>query len=181
MTRPQLLTALVFAAMGVFAPLRPLAQTARPAQTAPPAQPQAPRPMGIDLVTAKKMATVAEAAAAAAGFRVSIAIVDANGDLAYFERMDGASLRAVTSSLGKARAALLFGVPTKEIQDAMADGKPVSVRLTAPAAWAWEVLPQQGGLPILKDGKVVAAIGIGGAQPSANDEKFAQAAIDAVK
>jgi glc operon protein GlcG len=155
-------------------PERALAQT----PTAP--QPAAARPVGIDLATAKRMAAVAEAAAASAGFRISIAIVDANGDLAYFQRMDGASLRAVTSSMGKARAALLFGVPTKDIADAIEAGRPVSVKLTAPAAWPWEVLPQQGGLPILKDGKVVAAIGIGGAQPSANDEKFAQAAIDAI-
>jgi glc operon protein GlcG len=180
MTRPSLRTALMIALGVVAVPREAPAQTPAPAQTAP-AAPAPPRPMGIDLATAKKMVAVAEAAAAAAGFRVSIAIVDANGDLAYFERMDGASLRAVTSSLGKARAALLFGVPTKQVQDAIADGQPVSVRLTAPAAWPWEVLPQQGGLPILKDGKVVAAIGIGGAQPSANDEKFAQAAIDAIK
>src|SRR4051794_19853482 len=74
---------------------------AQAAPAAVPAQPAPARPMGIDLATAKKMAAVAEAAAAAAGFRVSIAIVDVNGDLAFFERMDGASLRAVTSSLGK--------------------------------------------------------------------------------
>ena len=38
----------------------------------------------------------------------------------------------------------------------------------------------QGGLPMTKDGKIVAAIGVGGSA-SANDEKFAQAGLDAVK
>jgi len=138
-----------------------------------------PRPVGVDAATAKKMIAAAEAAAIAANAAVAIAIVDGNGDLVYFERMDGASARAVTSSQGKARAALLLGVPTKEAQDSIAAGKPIPVTLTAPPAGAWEITIGQGGLPILKDGKVVAAIGCGGSAP-ANDEKFCQAGINAM-
>ena len=137
------------------------------------------KPPGVDAANAKKMVAAAEAAAIAANAQVAIAVVDNNGDLVYFERMDGASARAVTSSQGKARAALLLGVPTKEAQDAMNAGKPVPVTLTAPAAGAWEITIGQGGLPILKDGKVVAAMGCGGSLP-ANDEKFCQAGINAM-
>src|SRR5262245_29086220 len=137
------------------------------------------RPVGVDAATAKKMVAAAEAAAIAANAQVAIAVVDGNGDLVYFERMDGASARAVTSSQGKARAALLLGVPTKEAQDAIAAGKPLPVTLTAPPAGAWELTIGQGGLPILKDGKVVAAMGCGGSAP-ANDEKFCQAGINAM-
>jgi len=142
-------------------------------------QAAAPRTLGVDVATAKKMVAAAEAAAIAANAQVAIAIVDNNGDLVFFERMDGASARAVTSAQGKARAALLFGLPTKEVQDAIAAGKPVTATITAPAAGAWELTTGQGGLPILKDGKVVAAIGCGGSLP-ANDEKFAQAGITAM-
>ena len=142
-------------------------------------QPQAPRPQGIDVATAKKMVAAAEAAAVKANANVAIAVVDVNGDLVYFERMDGASARAVTSSQGKARAALLFGMPTKAVQEAMAAGRPLSATITAPVAGAWEVTPMQGGLPIMKDGKVVAAIGAGGSAP-ANDEAFAQAGLDTI-
>jgi uncharacterized protein GlcG (DUF336 family) len=71
-------------------------------------------------------------------------------------------------------------VPTKEAQDSIAAGKPLPVTLTAPPAGAWEITIGQGGLPILKDGKVVAAMGCGGSLP-ANDEKFCQAGIDAMK
>ena len=138
------------------------------------------KPVGVDAATAKRMIAAAEAAALAANAPVAIAIVDGNGDLVYFERMDGASARAVTSSQGKARAALLLGVPTKEAQDSIAAGKPLPVTLTAPPAGAWELTIGQGGLPIMKDGKVVAAIGCGGSLP-ANDEKFCQAGIDAMK
>jgi glc operon protein GlcG len=138
------------------------------------------KPVGVDAATAKRMIAAAEAAALAANAQVAIAIVDGNGDLVYFERMDGASARAVTSSQGKARAALLLGVPTKEAQDSIAAGKPLPVTLNAPPAGAWEITIGQGGLPILKDGKAVAAMGCGGSLP-ANDEKFCQAGIDAMK
>ena len=61
----------------------------------------------------------------------------------------------------------------------MTSGKPVTVTLSAPAAGPVELTAQQGAIPILKNGKVVAAIGVGGSTP-ANDEKFAQAGADAV-
>lgn len=105
--------------------------------------------------------------------------MDVNGDLVYFERMDGAAGRAVTSAHGKARAALLFGMTSKDVADAIAAGKPVSVTLTSPLAGA-EITPQQGGIPVFKDGKIIAAIGAGGSMP-ATDEKIAQAGADAVK
>jgi glc operon protein GlcG len=131
----------------------------------------------IDFATAQKMAVAARAAAAAAGANVAIAVVDSNGDLVYFERMDGSG--AVAASQGKARAAMLFGLPTKQVADAMAAGKSLPVTVTKPPQGAQELLILQGGLPVVKDGKVVAAIGVGGSS-SANDEKFAQAGIDAL-
>jgi glc operon protein GlcG len=45
---------------------------------------------------------------------------------------------------------------------------------------AQELTPFQGGLPVMKDGKIVTGIGVGGSAP-ANDEKFAQAGIQALK
>jgi glc operon protein GlcG len=55
------------------------------------------------------MAVAARAAATAAGANVAIAVVDSNGELVYFERMDGSGAGA--ASQGKARAAMLFGLP----------------------------------------------------------------------
>jgi glc operon protein GlcG len=140
----------------------------------------APRPAGIDFATAQKMVAAAEAAAKIANNKVAIAVVDVNGDLVAFERMDGATAQAVTSSQGKARAAILFGVPTKQVQDAAAAGTPISVSVTMPQGGPADLTPFQGGIPIIKDGKVVAGIGVGGAPP-ANDEKFAIAGRDAAK
>jgi glc operon protein GlcG len=125
------------------------------------------------------MVAAAEQTAKAANAKVGIAVVDANGDLVLLQRLDGASARGVISSEGKARAALLFGLPTKQIQDTVAAGKPVSANVTITAAGAHELTINQGGLPIIKDGKVIGGIGVGGSA-SSEDERFAQAGIDAL-
>lgn len=144
-----------------------------------PARPQAPTVQLIDLATAKKMIAAAEEAATKANAKVGIAVLDANGDLVASLRLDGASAQGVTSSQGKARAALLFGLPTKQVQDTVASGKSVQANVTIPPRGAAELVINQGGLPIIKDGKVIGAIGVGGAA-SADDERFAQAGISAV-
>jgi len=141
---------------------------------------RAPAPALMDLATAKALVDAATAEAKANNASVAIAVVDANGDLVNFNRMDGASAQAVTSSQGKARAAILFGLPTKAAADAVAAGTPLSATLTPSGAGAFPVTVQQGGLPIIKDGKVIGGIGIGGAA-SASDEMFAQKALDSLK
>lgn len=125
------------------------------------------------------MANAAEDAAKKANVHVGIAIIDANGDLVLSLRMDGASDKAVISCQGKARAALLFGVPTKQVQDAIAAGKPVETKIIPPASGAAELTIWQGGLPIIRDGKVIGGIGVGGS-PSPEDEKIAQTGLDAI-
>ena len=60
-----------------------------------------------------KILAAAEQTASAVSAKVAIAVVDVNGDLVALSRLDGASSRAVASAQGKARAAILFGVPTK--------------------------------------------------------------------
>lgn len=137
-------------------------------------------PAQLDFATAKKAVDAAEAAAVAANVKVAIAVVDANGDLVYFRRMDGTAGIPVTASQAKARAAILFGVSTKSLQDAVAAGTPVSATVTPAAATGAPIMAVQGGLPIVKAGKIIGAIGVGGST-SQNDEIFAQAGIDAVK
>lgn len=98
-----------------------------------------------------------------ANAHVGIAVVGANGDLVLSIRLEGTPDEAVTSSQGKARAALLFGMSTKQLQDAMAAGKTVEARLTAPVNGAAELTLMQDGLPIIREGKVISGIGVGGA------------------
>jgi glc operon protein GlcG len=138
-------------------------------------------PQTMDLATAKKMVAAAEAAATAANAHVAICILDTNGDVVLSERMDGAAHTPVITSEGKARAVLLFGLPTGQIAEAMQANKPVSATITAqPMEGGGAVTLMRGGLPIMKNGKLIGAIGIGGSA-SETDEKFSQAGIDAIK
>jgi len=148
------------------------------AQEGRPATPARP-PQMIDFATAKKAAAAAEAAAVALRGSVAITVMDANGDLVYVQRMDTASPRAVTSSMGHARAALLLGISDIQAYDAMKAGKPVPVMISALPQGNWEITIEPGGIPIVKDGETIGAIGVGGIA-SLDDEKVAQAGVDAL-
>lgn len=149
-------------------------------------QPAAPRLQGIDAAAAKRMLTAAESQAIAQKAHGAIAIVDAlNGDLVAFLRMDGATQVAVVSAEGKARASLLFGVSTSVIADSIRQGKPVPLLITTPAVaggiWGRmvNVSTNAGGMLIKKDGKVIGAIGVGGAGGGELDDKVALAGLNA--
>jgi glc operon protein GlcG len=163
---------------------------AAPAQAAPQAAGQgggqggmqnrnAGPPQLIDMATAKKIAAAAEAAASAMNQHIAICIMDARGDMVYFERGDVINAIPVASSQGKAHAVLLFGLPTKQVAAAIKAGTPVTAILKAPATGASDLDIRQGGLPIMKDGKMIGAIGVGGSA-SESDEQFAQAGLDAL-
>jgi glc operon protein GlcG len=155
------------------------AQTATQVQPEARVTPPAAPPQTMDLAMAKKMAAVAEAAAAAMSQHVAVCVMDTNGDVVLSERMDGGTRVPVNAAQGKARAVLLFGVPTGQIADAIRDKKPLSVMPKALPAGGGEITLLRGGLPVMKDGKLIGTIGVGGST-SENDEKFAQAGIDAM-
>ena len=148
--------------------------------------PPAPRRAGaavpaqtMDLESAKKIAAGAEAAAIAANQHVAICVMDTNGDPVVVERINGTGRGIVSAAQGKARAVLLFGMATGPISDASRDKKPVTATITPLALGAGgEVVLLRGGLPIMKDEKMIGAIGVGGSA-SETDEKFAQAGLDA--
>jgi glc operon protein GlcG len=104
---------------------------------------------------------------------VSISIVDANGDLLAFRRLDGASLASIDISQGKARTSARVRRPTKALEDAVAAGRTALV--TAPG-----LVLMQGGLPITVGGVTVGAVGVSGAT-SEQDEQVAAAGIAALK
>ena len=165
-----------FATSSSFAQAAPAAAPAAAAPTAP-VRPVGP-PQQIDLATAKKMAAAAEAAATALNQHIAICIMDARGDMVFFERGDTINSIPVGSSQGKAHAVLMFGLPTKQIAEAMKAGTPMPL-LKAPATGFSDLDIRQGGLPIMKNGKMIGAIGVGGSA-SESDEAFAQAGIDAL-
>src|SRR5438876_4367101 len=92
------------------------AQTPTPAPAAPPAPPSAggtpdampfdiPYGQSIGLERAKQVMAAAEAEAKKRNWKMNIAVVDTNGELVQFERMEGAQIASGSISVGKARTA----------------------------------------------------------------------------
>jgi glc operon protein GlcG len=138
---------------------------------------QMPNPYGmpISLENAKKAAAPAMAEAAKNNWNMAVAIVDPSGNLVYYEKMDNTQLGSANVAIDKARSAALFKRPTKAFQDALAAGGD-SVRLLRLQG----VVPVEGGIPLVMDGKIVGAIGVSGAT-SAQDAQCAKAGAEAVK
>jgi uncharacterized protein GlcG (DUF336 family) len=109
---------------------------------------------------------------------VAITVMDARGDMVAFERMDTLNTIPVSTSQGKAHAVLIFGLPTGVIADDMKNGTPVPAKVKAPMAGAESISLMRGGLPIVKDSKMIGSIACGGSATD-QDELICQAGIDA--
>ena len=134
----------------------------------------APYGPSITLDQAKRVMAGAELKAAENTWQVAITILDSGGNLVMFHKIDNAQLSAITVSEGKARTALQFKRPSKDLDDAIARGGPGN-RLLA----LKDITPIEGGMPILLDGRIIGAIGVSGAM-SAQDTQVAKAGIDAL-
>lgn len=125
--------------------------------------------MPISLVAAKGVLAAAEAEASAQKINVAITILDSSGNVVVFSRADNTHLASIDVSKGKASTALGFRRATKLLQDAVREG---SVHLlTAPSIVAIE-----GGLVIVKDKRIIGAIGVSGGT-SQQDAGVARAGI----
>src|SRR5580765_8206033 len=118
------------------------------------------------------MVAAGEAEARKNGWTVAIAIVDACGGLLLFHKLDETQPGSIAVAQGKARAAALFKRPTKAMEEAIAAGKQGFLTVEG-------IVPMQGGLPVIVEGKVIGAVGVSGVT-SAQDEQVAQAAIAAL-
>lgn len=132
----------------------------------------AERPV-LTLEAVKAMMNAAEAEAVRNGWRVSMAIVDAHGDLLAFRRLDGAHLGSIDISQGKARTAARLRRSTKVLTDALAAGNLAFLSVDG-------ITALQGGLPIEVDGVVIGAVGVSGVT-SVQDEQIAAAGIAALR
>jgi uncharacterized protein GlcG (DUF336 family) len=127
----------------------------------------------VSLEDARKAAVAAAAEAKKNKWNMAIAVVDDGGNLVYFERIDETQFGSIDIAIGKARTAASLKRPTKVLEDALNKGQ--YAILTFP-----NILPREGGLPILADGKVVGAIGVSGGT-SSEDALVATAGVDALK
>ncbi|TAH12012.1 MAG: heme-binding protein [Curvibacter sp.] len=127
----------------------------------------------LEFSDVKAIAAAAEAEALKNNWAVSIAIVDDGGHLLSFQRLDGAAPISSYIAPGKARTAAMGRRESKVYED-MINGGRVSF-LSAPNLEGM----LEGGVPILKDGLCLGAVGVSGVK-SNEDAQIAKAGIAAL-
>jgi len=126
----------------------------------------------LEFSDVKAIAAAAEAEALKNNWAVSFAIVDDGGHLLWFQRLDGAAPISAHIAPGKARTSALGRRETKIYED-MINGGRVSF-LSAPGLEGM----LEGGVPILKDGQCLGAVGVSGVK-STEDAQIAKAGVAA--
>ena len=128
----------------------------------------------ITLNEAKQVMAGAEAEAVLNGWPLVIAIVDSGGNLVMLHRADHTQYGSIEIAQLKAATAVNFKRPTKAFEDLVKAGG-VHMRLLAMP----NMLPLEGGIPLIRGGKIVGAIGVSGMQ-SGQDAQVAEAGAAAL-
>lgn len=126
----------------------------------------------LELADLKAIAAAAEAEALKNNWAVTIAIADDGGHLLWLQRLDGAAPISAQIAPAKARTAAV-GRRESRLYEEMINGGRVSF-LSAPLEGMLE-----GGVPIVKDGQVLGAVGVSGVK-SSEDAQIARAGMAAI-
>jgi glc operon protein GlcG len=124
----------------------------------------------LEFLDVKGMAAAAEKEALQNQWAVTIAIVDDGGHLLWLQRLDGAAPVSAHIAPAKAHTAALGRRETKIYEEMVNGGR--SSFLSAPEIKGL----LEGGVPIMKDGQCLGAVGVSGVK-SAEDAQIARAAI----
>lgn len=114
--------------------------------------------MALTLEEANRVAEGAIAKAKALNIRISVAVCDAGGRLVAFQRMNNAIWASVYGSQGKAVASAAFGRPSSALSERAHQPTPAGIA----AAEGGHMIMGQGAVPIIRDGIVEGACGVGG-------------------
>jgi glc operon protein GlcG len=144
-----------------------LAQAQAPAPAAPAAPPSAggtpdkmpfdiPYGLSIGAEQAKQLMAAAEAEAKKRNWKMNIAVVDTNGELVLFERMEGAQIASVTIAINKARTAARYRRESRAFYNAFEAGHGYVATLDP------NLVASAGGFPLVENGKLIGGIGCSG-------------------
>jgi glc operon protein GlcG len=169
------LKTLAAASAVALATLLPAAAQQTPAPAPAPAA--APLPYGAPITTAQadKAMAAARAEAQKNNWPVAISIVDSGGHLVAFARMENTQTASIAIAHGKAKTAVDFRRPSKFFQDQLAAGGAAVRFLAVPG-----LMPLEGGVLIVADGKIIGGIGVSGVA-SSDDAIVAMAGANAAK
>ena len=111
----------------------------------------------ITLEEARGVITAAEEKAREIGQPMDIAVVDAGGNLKAHVRMDGAFIGSISISINKAYTAVAFQTETKDLVDQTQPGQPI---FGLSDAHGGNLVIFPGGIPLVRDGEIIGAIGV---------------------
>lgn len=134
----------------------------------------------LNLAGAELILAAAKEKAAAGGWKMNVAVVDDGGHLLAFARMDGARPASAATALTKAVTAATFRQETGPLP---AKGEPdllLNLSLqNAAAASGGKLTTLKGGVPVVVDGQIIGAVGVGGGSGD-QDAEVATAGIQAL-
>ena len=127
----------------------------------------------LELADVKTIAAAAEAEALKNNWAVTIAIVDDGGHLLHLQRLDGAPPISSHLAPSKANTAAMGRRDSKIYEDVINGGR--MSFLSAPYLQGM----LEGGVPIIKDGQCIGAVGVSGVK-SSEDAQIARAGMAAI-
>lgn len=131
----------------------------------------------LELDDGRALVAAAHQEASRRGATVSVAVVDGGGHPLLLERPDGASPASGAAALAKARMAALNGKPTASMEAAINGDRPALQQLAG--VLGGPVAAMAGGVPLLREGMCLGAIGVSGMTPDV-DTAIALAALVAL-
>lgn len=120
----------------------------------------------MTLDQAERALAAAKAKAVELGLAVSIAVVDARGDLWAFARLDGARHFTPDLAVGKAILSGAIGQPSAALVDSAGSVAFAMINDVHRGRMAFAA----GGVPVLVDGAPVGAVGVSGATGEQDQE-----------
>lgn len=132
--------------------------------------------MTVTLEDARRVIAAGEEEATRIGQPMNVAVVDAGGNLVAHVRQDGAWSGSVDISISKAWTSRAFDIATKDLGDnAQPGGQFFGIHTTN----GGRVAIFAGGIPLVRDGAVIGAVGVSGGSGE-QDQRVAEAAAAAL-
>lgn len=132
--------------------------------------------LSISLADAQRVIAAGQAKAEDIGQASNIAVVDAGANLVSHIRMDGAWVGSIDISINKAFTARAFDLSTRELAQNAAPGEQFYGIHTSNGG---RVMIFAGGIPLVRNGQVVGAVGVSGGSGE-QDQAIAGAAAAAL-
>ncbi len=125
--------------------------------------------ISINADTAEKLSKACEAIARKNNSQVVVVVLDPQGLVVHEHRMDGEGWVQINATEQKARTALRSRAPSRVLNN-----RNVEDPFTNQNMAGYGLTTQEGGLPIIVNGQLIGAIGVGGIPPAERNPTYGE-------